>query len=122
MERMMIKVAIVVLSEMEEHQDLGRVVNALQVAKEFRQSGDDVEVIFDGGGVVSAVQLADPEHRLHRAYELVEDKVAGLCRYCARAFDVYERAEELELPFIAEFEQHPSLRSRVADGFEIITF
>jgi hypothetical protein len=116
------KLAVVILSEMEEHQDLGRVVNALQVAKEFRQAGDDVEIIFDGGGVVSAVQLAEPEHRLHRAYELVEDKVAGLCRYCARAFDVYERAEELELPFLAEFEQHPSLRSRVADGFQIITF
>jgi hypothetical protein len=116
------KLAVVILSEMEEHQDLGRVVNALQVAKEFRQAGDDVEIIFDGGGVVSAVQLADPEHRLHRAYELVEDKVAGLCRYCARAFDVYERAEELELPFLAEYEQHPSLRSRVADGFQIITF
>jgi hypothetical protein len=116
------KLAIVVLSEMEEHQDLGRVVNALQIAKEFRQAGDDVEIIFDGGGVVSAVQLADPEHRLHRAYELVEDKVAGLCRYCARAFDVYERAEELELPFLAEFEQHPSLRSRVTDGFQVITF
>jgi hypothetical protein len=116
------KLAVVILSEMEEHQDLGRVVNALQVAKEFRQAGDDVEIIFDGGGVVSAVQLADPEHRLHRAYELVEDKVAGLCRYCARAFDVYERAEELELPFLAEYEQHPSLRSRVTDGFQVITF
>lgn len=116
------KVALVILSEMEEHQDLGRVVNAMQVAKEFRQAGDDVEIIFDGGGVVSAVQLADPEHRLHRAYELVEDKVAGLCRYCARAFDVYERAEELELPFLAEYEQHPSLRSRVTDGFQVITF
>jgi hypothetical protein len=116
------KLAVVVLSEMEEHQDLGRVVNALQVAEEFRQAGDEVEIIFDGGGVVSAVQLADPEHRMHRAYALVEDKVVGLCRYCARAFDVYERAEELDLPFLAEFEQHPSLRSRVTDGFQVITF
>lgn len=118
----MLKVAVVVLSEMEEHQDLGRVVNALQVVKEFRKAGDDVELIFDGGGVVSAVQLADPEHQMHRAYELIEDKVVGICRYCARAFGVYEKAEELDLPFLAEFEQHPSLRARVVDGFQIITF
>lgn len=116
------KLTVVVLSEMEEHQDLGRVVNALQVVKEFCQAGDVVELIFDGGGVVSAVALADPEHRLHRAYELIEDKVAGICRYCARAFDVYERAKELDLPFLAEFEQHPSLRARVDQGFQIITF
>ena len=118
----MAKVAVVVLSEMEEHQDLGRVVNALQVVKEFKKAGDEVELIFDGGGVVSAVEMADPEHRLHRAWEQVEDKVSGLCRYCARAFDVYERAEELDLPFLAEFEKHPSLRSRVVDGYQIITF
>ena len=118
----MAKVAVVVLSEMEEHQDLGRVVNALQVVREFKEAGDDVELIFDGGGVVSAVQMADPEHRLHGAYEQVEGKIGGLCRYCARAFDVYEKAEALNLPFLDGYKQHPSLRSRVVDGYQVITF
>lgn len=118
----MAKVAVVVLSEMEEHQDLGRVVNALQVVKEFKRAGDEVELIFDGGGVVSAVEMADPEHRLYQAYEQIEDKIGGLCRYCAQAFEVYEKAEELGLPFLDEFQQHPSLRSRVVDGYQIITF
>lgn len=118
----MAKVVILILSEMEEHQDLGRVVNALQAAAEFKEAGDDVEVIFDGGGTVSAVTLANPEHRLHGLYKAVEDKVAGLCRYCARAFHVYEQAEALGLPFLAEYKQHPSLRSRVAAGYQVITF
>ncbi len=116
------KVAVVVLSEMEEHADLGRVVNAIQVVKEFKRAGDDVELIFDGGGVVSAVELADPEGERYKLYQQVEDKVGGVCRYCARAFGVYEKAEALSLPMLDEFQQHPSLRSRVANGYQIITF
>ncbi|MFQ5434036.1 MAG: hypothetical protein ACE5FD_04085 [Anaerolineae bacterium] len=118
----MIKVAIVVLSEMEEHQDLGRVVNALQTAREFKEAGDEVQIIFDGGGTVSAVILANPEDKRHQLYANVADNVAGLCRYCAKAFHVYEKAEELNLPFLSEYHQHPSLRTYVADGYQIITF
>ena len=118
----MIKIAIVILSEMEEHQDLGRVVNALQTAREFKEAGDEVQIIFDGGGTVSAVTLANHNDKRHQLYARVEDKVAGLCRYCAKAFHVFEKAEELGLPFLAEYHQHPSLRTRVADGYQIITF
>ncbi len=118
----MIKAAIVVFSETKDHADLARVVNALETVKELKDAGDEVELIFDGGGVTSAVALADPEHRLHRLYTLVEDKVSGVCRYCARAFEVYEQAEALGIPFLAEYDQHPSLRSRIAKGYQVITF
>ncbi len=118
----MIKIAIVILSEMETHQDLGRVVNALQTAREFKEAGDEVQIIFDGGGTVTAVTLAHPEDKRHQLYAHVEEKVAGLCRYCAKAFHVYDKAEELNLPFLSEYHQHPSLRARVADGYQIITF
>lgn len=118
----MTKAAIVVLSETNDHADLARVVNALETVKELKGAGDEVELIFDGGGVTSAVALADPEHRLHRLYTLVEDKVSGVCRYCARAFEVYEQAEALGIPFLAEYDQHPSLRSRIAKGYQVIIF
>jgi hypothetical protein len=109
----MTKAAIVVLSETKDHVDLARVVNALETVKELKDAG---------GGVTSAVTLADPEHRLHRLYTLVEDKVSGVCRYCARAFEVYGQAEALGIPFLAEYDQHPSLRSRMANGYQVITF
>jgi hypothetical protein len=120
--RIMAKVSIVVFAEMGDHSDMARVVNALETVKEFKESGDEIELIFDGGGVTSAVALADPDHRLHRLYSKVEDKVGGVCRYCSRAFEVYDQAEKLGIPFLAEYDQHPSLRSRVANGFEVITF
>lgn len=115
------KAAIVVLSNMETHQDLGRVVNALETVKEFKND-DEVELIFDGAGVETAVRIADPDHDLHRLFSLVEDKISGICQFCARAFDVVEGAQELGLPLSAEYDQHPSLRSRVGDGYQVITF
>jgi hypothetical protein len=118
----MTKAAIVVFAEAEEHSDTARVVNALETVKEFKDAGDEVELIFDGGGVTSAVALADPEHRLHRLYSKVEDRVSGVCRYCARAFGVSEQAERLGIPFLAEYDQHPSLRTRVAGGYQVIAF
>jgi hypothetical protein len=116
------KVAIVVLSELETHEGLGRVVNALQSAREFKEAGDEVQIIFDGGGVTAAAALADPDDERHQLYANVSDKVAGLCRFCAKAFGAFDKAEELALPFLAEYHQHPSLRARVADGYQIITF
>jgi hypothetical protein len=83
----MSKIANVVLSDMESHSDMARVVNAL-----------------------------------HRLYTKVQDKVAGVCRYCSRAFGVYDQAEALGLPFLAEYDQHPSLRRLVEAGYQIITF
>lgn len=118
----MTKAAIVIFSEMDSHQDMARVVNALEVAREFKEAGDEVQVIFDGGGAVAAATVADPSHKLHGLYAAVEDKVAGVCRYCARAFEVYDKVEALGVPMLSEFRQHPSIRSRVADGYSVLIF
>jgi hypothetical protein len=118
----MAKIAIVVLSDMESHSDVARVINALHVAKEFKQMGDEVAIIFEGGGVVSAVTMADPDSDFHRPFALVEDKIAGLCRFCSRSFEVHDKAESLGLPFLADYEQHPSWRRFVLEGYQVITF
>lgn len=44
------KFAIVVLAGTETHADLGRLANTLEFAKELKQAGDDVAIIFDGAG------------------------------------------------------------------------
>lgn len=117
------KIALVVFAESEaSHSDLGRVVNALEAAKEFKEAGDEVQPIFDGAGTTSAAALADPNHKRHRLYAAVQDKVVGVCAFCAKAFGVYEQVQALNIPLIDEYEKHPSLRSRVADGYQIITF
>jgi hypothetical protein len=44
---------MLVLASTEKKADLGRVVNALQIARELDESGDEVTVIFDGAGRAS---------------------------------------------------------------------
>ena len=53
------KAAIIVLADTETHGELGRLVNALSTADEFREHGDEVTIIFDGAGVRWAAELSN---------------------------------------------------------------
>ncbi len=116
------KVAIVVLADTETHADLGRVVNALMTAREFKEADDLVEVIFDGAGTRWPGVLADPQHKSHRLFEQVRDVVSGACGFCARAFEAEEHVHSAKVPLLEEYHDHPSLRRLVASGYQVITF
>ncbi len=116
------KVAIIILADTETHGDLGRVVNALESAKEFKEANDDVQVIFDGAGTQWVAQFANPDHRLAGMYNSIADKVTGVCSYCAHAFHVKDEVKASGAKLLAEFEGHPSLRKLVSEGYQVITF
>jgi hypothetical protein len=62
------------LADTETHEGLGGVVNALEAAKELKESKSDVRVIFDGAGTKWVGELAKPEHRVHPSVaKLVSD-------------------------------------------------
>jgi hypothetical protein len=61
--------AMLVLAGTEARADLGRVMNALQIARELHEAGDEVTVIFDGAGTQWVPTLSDPEHKYHRLFE-----------------------------------------------------
>ena len=46
----MTKVAIVTLTDTESRDGLGRVVNTLSVAKEFKEEGYEVSIVLNGAG------------------------------------------------------------------------
>jgi len=58
----MSKVAIIILADTETHESLGRVVNALEAVKEFKDDHDDVQLIFDGAGPRWIPELSKPDH------------------------------------------------------------
>jgi len=118
----MSSVAIVLLAGTEQHSDLARVLNALELARECQAAGDRVELIFDGAGVSWIPLLADPEHKLHKVFTSVRESIAGACEFCCGAFDVKEDVRAAGIPFLSEFEGHPSLRNRIARGFQVLTF
>jgi len=65
------KAAFVVLAASDAHESLGRVVNALMGALEYVESGDPVQVVFDGAGTQAAAALAQPAHKYHKLLEKV---------------------------------------------------
>lgn len=118
----MLKIAIVILAGTETHEGLGRVVNALETAKELQAHEDDVRIVFDGAGAQAAATLADPEHRMHRLFGQTQDSIHGVCKFCAKSFGVTEQIQSANIPLLDEYDNHPSLRSLVIGGYQILTF
>ena len=118
----MLKVAIILLAGADTPEGSGRMANALTTAREFHDAGDEVRLIFDGAGVTWVPTLAESEHKYHRLFTQVQPAIAGACLYCSRAYGVKDAIEDTGVPFLDDFRDHPSLRSLVNDGFQVITF
>jgi len=116
------KVAVVLLADTETKGDMGRMANALATVQDFKQSGDDVQLILDGAGVRWIGELEKPDHKYHDVYAEVKDRLGGVCRYCADAFGVADQVEASDATFADDFKGHPSFRSLMADGYQVITF
>lgn len=118
----MTKIGIIVLAGTDGGGDLGRVVNAMETAKEFHHAGDEVELIFDGAGTQWIKELTDEDHRYHDLFEEVQDTITGACRYCAGAYGALSAVRNAEIDLLDEHDGHPSLRILVSEGFQLITF
>jgi hypothetical protein len=118
----MIKVAIVILADTATPEDFGRVVNALEAVKEFKEARDEVRLIFDGAGTQWIGELARPGHKYKPLFDAVQDTVAGVCAYCANAYGVKASIEASGLPFAAQYEGHPSFRQLLVEGYQVLTF
>lgn len=118
----MAKAAIIVLADTDSHADLGRVTNALVAAKEFKEAGDNVRLIFDGAGTQWPGVLSDPNHTAHKPYEAVRDVVTGACGFCAHAFHTTDQVQQADVHLLDEYEGHPSFRRLVNEGYQVITF
>jgi len=116
------KIAIVIMTDTETHADSARVANALTTAYEFKEAEEEVTVVFTGAGTKWVAELSDPDHRLHRAFELVKDRVAGACKACTVSFGVKEEVQASGVSLLTEYRGHQSLRKLIRDGFEVVTF
>ncbi|WP_435362038.1 DsrE family protein [Haloarchaeobius sp. DFWS5] len=118
----MVNAAIVILAGIESGTDLGRLVNGLETAKEFSEHPDDeVELLFDGAGTRWIPELEDPTHDFHDLYTAVKDE-ATACPFCATAFGVADEVETACVRTPDEYDGHRSIRTLVAEGYEVLTF
>lgn len=118
----MTPIAVLILAGTETAADLGRVVNALQIARELDEAGDEITVIFDGAGTQWVPTLSDEGHKYHDLYQKTRGVIAGACSYCAGAYGVKEDIEGTEVDLLDEFDGHPSIRTLISNGYQIITF
>ncbi|UWG48850.1 DsrE/DsrF/DrsH-like family peroxiredoxin [Halanaeroarchaeum sp. HSR-CO] len=118
----MTNAAVVILADTESHADLGRLVNGLETAKEFAETPeDDLELIFDGAGTKWIPILEDEESDHHDLYQTVREDTS-VCDYCTTAFGVDDPVDDSGLVRLDDHDGHPSIRSLVADGYEVLTF
>ncbi|MCZ6565912.1 MAG: DsrE family protein [Gammaproteobacteria bacterium] len=123
------KTAIIILSDPKSGSDeaLGRVFNALAAAYDYKQAGDDVEILFQGAGTRWVGELSNTEHPAYALFEAVKDTVAGVSCGCADVFGATEEVEKSGFDFIKDNSVPgtsglPSLRKLTAEGYNILTF
>jgi hypothetical protein len=121
--------AIVVLSDPRSGSDdaFGRVVNALALAYEYRQAGDEVTVLFQGAGTRWIGELTRTDHPAHALFEAVRDTVAGVSGGCAAAFGATDDAVGAGFELLTDNPVPgtpglPSLRKLIGNGHTAVTF
>jgi hypothetical protein len=118
----MTKAAIVVLAGTDGYANAGRVLNALETAKEFAENeSDDLELVFDGAGTQWIPELEDENNDFHELYRTVRDDTS-VCDFCAGSFGVGDAVDDAGVVRLDDHDGHPSIRSLVDDGYEVITF
>lgn len=118
----MTKIAIVVFSDTNTMEAMGKVSNAFMLATEAIEAGDELKIIFEGAGTKWIGELEKEDHKLHGLYQSIKTNITGVCKFCAQAFGVKNEIEKAELPLLDEYKSHPSLRNLFAEGFQVVTF
>jgi hypothetical protein len=123
------KAAIVVLSDPRSGNDeaLGRVFNALASAYDFKNSGDEVTMLFQGTGSRWIGELTKVDHPAHQLFEAVKDTVAGVSCGCADVFGAREAVVASGFELITDNQVPgttglPSFQKLIQDGYTVLTF
>ncbi len=115
------KVAVVIYSNITA-EPASRAYRAFGFVAELLAHGDDVALVFDGGGSATLAAVLDPSHTLHRPWQRAAAALRGVCGYCARSYGVADALTAAGVPFLIEDHGHASLRDLLLEGRQIITF
>lgn len=123
------KTAIVILSDPKSgaEEALGRVFNALALAAESKQKGDEVAVVFNGPGTRWPAELTKLMHPAHALYQSVRDVVQGASCGCAEVFGATESVKACGVASVNDNALSGtsgllSLRRYLADGWSVVVF
>jgi hypothetical protein len=98
------KTAIIILSDPKAGDEaLGRLFNALAVAHEAREAGDEVEVVFNGAGSRWPEELTKLSHPANGLYNAVREVVKGVSCGCAEVFGAAKGVEASGVPLLKDY-------------------
>lgn len=117
-----LKVAIFIHASLETNEGRARVYNALHAVKEFMDAGDHVDVIFDGAGTRTALEIAQVQHPLYPLFKEIEESITGICRFCAHQFGGVDAVSAGTFALIDDYHQHPSVRNFMVNGYQVLNF
>ena len=116
------KFAIILQAGTETHEGLARALHAMLYAKELKEKGHPVVLIFDGAGTEWAEALEHPDNKLHPIYEQL--KQSGIteivCDFCSTAFKVKPALEKVGAHFDNAYNGHPSIAKWVNQGYQLL--
>ena len=122
------KTAILILSDPKSGEEaLGRAFNALALARESREAGDEVAIEFVGAGTRWPAELAKPSHHANELYNDVRELVVGGSCGCAAVFGATEGLHSSGVP-LSTAQSLPgtpgltSIRRYLADGWQTLVF
>ena len=99
--------------------------NAFSYALELDDGGFEVQLFLDGAATKWPAEFAENPDRPYNAdWERIERKglLAGVCGYCANAFDVAEACRTVGVDLLSDETTHaPSLPELAAAEYEILT-
>lgn len=125
----MAKYAIVVMSEGgEDHPGgQGRMLHALNGAKDLRAAGEDVSLWFHGIGVTWLTAFDEQHDRFTQVYrplfDDVRDLISGACEFCVETrFAAGAGATRLGIPVLRSAGEHHTVASLITQGYQVLTF
>lgn len=125
----MSKTAIIIYSDPKSGSEeaLGRLFNALFLAFELKEKGQETAIVFQGTGTRWPAELVKPEHPAHALYEAVKSEVAGVCGGCADVFGATEDARKtgLKLDYDKAIPGTPGIldiSTYIDHGYGLVTF
>jgi predicted peroxiredoxin len=115
------KIAIVIYNNIT-NEAKSPAYRAFGLAAELLTHGDDVAIVFDGGGTATLAEVLRPESTLHRAWLAAAPALRGACDYCAKSYGVRDALREAGVVLLADDRGHASLRNLLEEGRQIVTF
>ncbi len=102
--------------------ELARALHGLLYARELKQGGHQVRLLFDGAGTGWIPRMEDPAWKYHSVYRWVKEQglIGGACQYCSTAFRVADSVLQAGIALLGEADGHPSLQALVEDGYQLL--